>query len=553
MLIEIYSPVFREKNNIRKPIKFKKGLNVIMGTDKGTNSIGKSSALLAIDFVFGGDTYLNSDGVKYLGNHPIYFCFEFDKKYHFVRHTMDSDLVGICNNKYEISNASWSKKEFVEWLKEKYESNKTELSFRQLISTFFRIYGKDNRDENYPLQGYRNQSTKESIKILMSLFDYYKDIEPYHAKLDLETDKLKTFKNARKYSFISNLVGGKTKYEENVKMISNLQAELDSLTLNYEVNASNEEIEDSKVRENLRASKIALENQLERLQRQEKLLDISMEYGLAPTEADLHSLSEFFPNANIKKIYEVEKYHKKLSSILNEEFTSEKKLLKEKIHEIKRSLEDISRYMSEMKISNSISKDFLDKHSDLNKQIAALTEQNKAFLEESQLQDSKKAATHNLESNVEHILSEIQSQLNNQMYAFNNGLYEEKRNAPTIELKNYNSYKFFTPKDTGTGTNFKGLVLLDLAILYRSSLPAVTHDSLLFKNIDDEGIDGIVKIYDETKQLNKQVFIAFDKQTSYGLDTYDILQENKVLQLYEGGGELYGNSWNREVKNEDKL
>ena len=553
MLIEIYSPVFQEKSNIRKPIKFKKGLNVIMGTEKGSNSIGKTSALQAIDFVFGGDTYLNSDGVKFLKNHPIYSCFEFDKKYYFVRNTGTPDTIEICNNQYEILNDSWSKKEFVEWLKEKYESNKTELSFRQLTSTFFRIYGKDNIDENYPLQGYRNQSTKESIKILMSLFDYYKDIEPYHAKLELETDKLKTFKNARKYSFISNLVGGKSQYEENIKSLANLQAELDALTLNYEVSASNEEIEDNKVREYFRANKIALESQLERLQRQEKLLDISIEYGLAPSEADLSSLSEFFPDANIKKIYEVEKYHRKLSAILNEEFTAEKKLLGEKIQEIKESLKQISQNISELNISNTISKDFLDKHSDLNKQIAALTEQNKAFLEESQLQDSKKAATQNLESNVIHILSEIQNQLNRKMYEFNNSLYEEKRHAPKIELKNYNSYKFFTPKDTGTGTNFKGLVLLDLSILYCSTLPALAHDSLLFKNIDDEGINGIVKIYDETKQLNKQVFIAFDKQTSYGIDTYDTLQENKVLHLYEGGGELYGNSWNRETKNEDKL
>ena len=546
MLVEMYSPVFQENNNIRKNIKFKKGLNVILGTEKGSNSIGKSSALLAIDFVFGGDTYLTSDGVKYLGNHPIYFCFEFDKKYYFVRNTENPEKVQFCNKKYEISNDSWTKKEYVEWLKEKYIRNKTELSFRQLISTFFRIYGKDNRDENYPLQGYRNQYPKESIKILMSLFDYYKDIEPFHARLDLETDKLKTFKNARKYSFISNLVGGKKQYEDNVERLSNLQAELASLSQNYEVTASNEEIEDNKASEYLKSNKIALEEQLEKLQRQEKLLEISIEYGLAPTEADLHSLSEFFPNVNIKKIYEVEKYHKKLSAILNEEFLSEKKILEEKIHDIKSSLDKISQYMSELKISNSISKEFLDKHSDLNKQIAALTEQNKAFLEELQLKDSKKAATLNLESNVEHILSEIQDKLNDTMYDFNNRLYVKKRNAPKIELKNYNSYKFFTPKDTGTGTNFKGLILLDLAILYCSSLPALAHDSLLFKNIDDEGIDGIIRIYDETETLNKQVFITFDKQNSYSSETNYILKENEVLQLYDGGGELYGSSWNRE-------
>ncbi len=59
MLVEMKSPVFREDGKERPPIRFKKGLNVILGKEDGENSIGKSSALLAIDFVFGGDTYVN--------------------------------------------------------------------------------------------------------------------------------------------------------------------------------------------------------------------------------------------------------------------------------------------------------------------------------------------------------------------------------------------------------------------------------------------------------------------------------------------------------------
>ena len=38
----------------------------MLGKEDGANSIGKSSAMLAIDFVFGGDTYLKSDGVNTL-------------------------------------------------------------------------------------------------------------------------------------------------------------------------------------------------------------------------------------------------------------------------------------------------------------------------------------------------------------------------------------------------------------------------------------------------------------------------------------------------------
>lgn len=40
--------------NLKKVITFHKGLNVVLGDNKGTNSIGKSTLLMVIDFIFGG-------------------------------------------------------------------------------------------------------------------------------------------------------------------------------------------------------------------------------------------------------------------------------------------------------------------------------------------------------------------------------------------------------------------------------------------------------------------------------------------------------------------
>ncbi len=59
MLVEIGSPAFKAKGQVRPPIIFKEGLNVILGKDDGAMSIGKTSALLAIDFVFGGVSCYN--------------------------------------------------------------------------------------------------------------------------------------------------------------------------------------------------------------------------------------------------------------------------------------------------------------------------------------------------------------------------------------------------------------------------------------------------------------------------------------------------------------
>lgn len=142
------------------------------------------------------------------------------------------------------------------------------------------------------------------------------------------------------------------------------------------------------------------------------------------------------------------------------------------------------------------------------------------------------------------ILCDIETQLNDMMQKLNDLLFEDARKAPKLHLRQYNSYIFETPDDTGTGSNYKGLVLYDLEVLFCTALPAIAHDSLILKNISDAAINGIMKIYATS---NKQIFIAFDKQEAYGVETQRILMENAVLKLANNGSELYGESWNREA------
>ena len=52
MLHEIYCEQFHQKR-----IVFNPGLSVVLGTNAGDNSIGKSTFLLIVDYVFGGSTY----------------------------------------------------------------------------------------------------------------------------------------------------------------------------------------------------------------------------------------------------------------------------------------------------------------------------------------------------------------------------------------------------------------------------------------------------------------------------------------------------------------
>lgn len=108
---------------LQKEIVFHEGLNAIVGDDIASNSIGKSTMLMIIDFVFGGDDYINKnhDVVDNLGHHDFRFIFNFDNKdYYFIRSTNEYKFVSICNEKFEILQ-SVTTEELTAWLQEKYD------------------------------------------------------------------------------------------------------------------------------------------------------------------------------------------------------------------------------------------------------------------------------------------------------------------------------------------------------------------------------------------------------------------------------------------------
>ena len=88
MLKEIRCDKFISNGVIRDPIRFNRGLNTVLGSASGSNSIGKSTFLMIIDFVFGGNDYAEKtfDVLANVGPHTIQFCFEFDgQQYYFSR------------------------------------------------------------------------------------------------------------------------------------------------------------------------------------------------------------------------------------------------------------------------------------------------------------------------------------------------------------------------------------------------------------------------------------------------------------------------------------
>ena len=129
MLYEIVCDKFKTKK-----VLFNSGLNTVLGTNEGDNSIGKSSFLLIVDFVFGGTTYAKSeDIIKNIGEHSIKFAFKFSNKMHyFCRSVNHLNEVYLCDENYN-NIEKISLKEYCQWIGEQYDFLSPYTTFRKEI------------------------------------------------------------------------------------------------------------------------------------------------------------------------------------------------------------------------------------------------------------------------------------------------------------------------------------------------------------------------------------------------------------------------------------
>ena len=213
MLKEIYCDKFK-----KKLIEFHDGLNIILGDDIASNSIGKSTMLLAIDFAFGGDTYAKQDNIiRNVKHHTLKFKFHFNNEdFYYSRSTDSQNIVTVCdkfwNKQYEITND-----EYTNLLKAKYVSSDLLLSFRELLGTYTRIYGKQNCNENHPLHIVPNEKMSLIINRILKLFEVYNQVEDQEKTINSKDEQLKAYKTASQAEIIPTLKNKKEKNDSNEK------------------------------------------------------------------------------------------------------------------------------------------------------------------------------------------------------------------------------------------------------------------------------------------------------------------------------------------------
>lgn len=548
MLVELRCDAFVSYEQPRETIRFHKGLNTVLGGAAANNSIGKSTFLLIIDYCFGGSSYGKADIKNYVGDHTICFAFEFDeKKYYFSRTVSTSDKVSLCDSEYRMLE-EWKLVDFNKFLFNKYFPKHTEGTFREMVSRFFRVAGKKNDTVINPLND-ASPKMEAAITAMEKLFGLYSYVGTVKKQLKEAEDKQKALNKAQKYDLVPKAIKTDKQYAKNLERIEELRAKLEELTQDTDQDLLLEELKRKDNAAEINNRLQGMKRQYRKLASQYRIVTKNKDESFLTTEEDLQRLASFFPTVEIKHIQEVEGFHRKLHGILTSQMNEEAEALRTLITAATAEIQKLETELAELGVPLYVPKPFLERYTELDREISALEAQNEVYDNKVKFKEDVEQITDELDSSEAQVLGDIQARINAQMVRLNDFIYEEVREAPVLTFESRKKYNFDTPHDGGTGTAYKSLVVLDMSVMELTDLPAVAHDSSIFKNIGDEPIDKIMELYQNSE---KQVFIAFDKEQSYSEQTGKILNDTAVLRLDEGGNELFGYSWAKKKKPKKK-
>ena len=306
-----------ENGSVRPPIMFRPGLNTVLGSQSGSNSIGKSTFLMILDFVFGGEDYIfrSTDVQEAIQVHVIEFMFEFDGvPYYFSRSTEDHTVVNICDENFQVIKTI-SNENYMEILAEKYGLNSPGLTLRNAVSRFFRVYGRETLDENHPLKTAIREADKLGIEGLLKLCNKYAAVEELSKGVARAKDEESTIKKAAKYQYIAT-VPNKTTFKSNQKRIEELLLESQKLA---EQSSQGLLDMDSMQAAQLAEPKHRLSNfrrQRTRLIAQKKSIEADRDFAKHTFQKDYDALVQFFPGCNIERLESIEQFHRSLSKVL---------------------------------------------------------------------------------------------------------------------------------------------------------------------------------------------------------------------------------------------
>ncbi|MBR2553382.1 MAG: DUF2326 domain-containing protein [Aeriscardovia sp.] len=553
MLLEIRCKEFKDEDNVREPIVFHPGLNTIMGASRASNSIGKTTFLLVIDFVFGGRDYvmLNNDVTKNVGEHSVEFAFKFGEDiYRFSRSTNDLNYVYECDENFQPKPDSRMYIDtYCEFLAKQYGMDNLTATFRELVSGYFRIYGRNNYDERHPLRAHGNDTMEAGIRRLLQLYGKYGAIGDLAGLYEAAQEKETTHKNALKHQYIRGVTNA-SDYEANKKIIAELQERKEKLASDSAEGLLDLDSLQATRLSDLKKKLAGLRRQRGKLRSQIRAMESDMEMDESSFKRDYGELTEFFPEVDIKHIEEIDAFHRQLKSVLKSQYKDNQKKLNDALELLDMQISVLEREVSDINDEPHLTKAVLDDYASLDREMKNLRDANEYYESHKVLHQTTADLQARLDKLVNETTAELQTDINIGLRDLNKKVCEPGVSAPRLTINGAKTYTYSIKNDTGTGSQTRGMLLFDLLSLENTNLPAVIEDSMSLKQVEDQVILNIFELFNESK---KQVFVTIDKGESYSVDQTipEILEKTTVLEL-SAGHELYGRSWNKEESKEDK-
>lgn len=529
-------------DKFRTPIiEFYDGLNVIAGDSKAANSIGKSTMLMIIDFVFGGNSYItkNYDAIEALGHHTFFFEFVFnDTSYYFSRSTEKHLFVSYCDSQYHVTKEV-KLSEYTELLKELYNLELPSISFRDIVSLFSRIWGKKNYDIDKPLQISGENAAGAIIRFIKLCNQYLtiSSLEHQIKELDAERDALNA---ASKKSFLPSVT--KTSYVDAQKQLPEIQKEIDEISIDLEGARSSKEAIISSEALELRSTKSQLIQQKNFYADKLKHTQENLTFRNPSVKKQMERLVEFFPSINVNRLSSINAFHSNISSYLREALKKAERELSAQVSFLSEEINKIDAKIREILDLDNTPKYTVDRLLELAAQKDKLNQIIYLYEKKSSLESHLKKAKEDLSSIKTSILSGISAKMNAAMIEINRSISPDGRLAPSLQLEE-KKYTFNIQNDTGTGKAYASLITLDLAVLENTDLPILIHDTMLFKNIENAVFENVILLYSKE---SKQIFIAVDEIDKFREEAKIVLQNKCVLQLsYEKT--LFLKDWKKRV------
>ncbi len=537
MLVCISSELFNEK-----VLNFHEGLNVVLGDDKASNSIGKSTLLMVIDFVFGGKAFIsfNKDVVNQLGHHFYNFSFSFNgTPYFFRRGTEHPKMVFICNSNYQATKEI-DLDEYLSFLKTKYLDSDQTLTFRGAAGLFSRVWGKENLEVRKPLHNMQGSSPIEGIELLLRLFKKDKSYRDNQKLFHTKDKEFAAIKIALSNKVVPRIT--QTQFEENQEMIVSTNAELETIknelakfAISISELTNKEVLELSQRKDAVLKLKLSAESDLRRI-------NSSLSETKRKISKSFSNLKSFFPDINETRIAEIETFHSGIRRILKKEIEERKSKLESDLKSLNIEIAQIDKQLESVlsKVKNPTF--IVDRVTNLGKRLNQAIQENDIFQRKTSLKSTTKELAQKIDETKSKELVAIQDEINEKIAGIVVETYGQNRKAPTLSITMKN-YEYKIVDDTGTGKAYSNLIIFDLALFELTNLPQLTHDSLLFKNIENSAVTELIKRYNKTA---KQSFIAIDEINKYGKEAIKALQEQSIIRLTENSM-LYIKDW-RSVK-----